>query len=445
MTSIPSQIAETKTTPVSRTLSGARVMLGLMLAAAPLPFGAVYTWAWASITIATLLILLLWMLGSVGEEKLRISYSPLLLPAVLFLAWGLIQLRFHLTLTPIATKESVLKLATYIILYFVVMQLFADAPIETWRRLGIAVLFFGFIFSFLSILQFFWNPYRILWVDHDLITPFGSYVDRDHFAGLMEMVSPISAAYVLSRPKRDPLKAILWLGVLVPMVALLLTGSRGGYVAMLGEIVLLVWILIWRNPLPGRRMRVAATGLALVGVVALFIWLVPSFILQKLGTVHDYVSETHVGRIALWRNSLGIFRRHPLTGAGLGSFVSVYPAFEREPQELITEHAHNDYLEALTETGVVGGLLILASLILFMPAVFRNLESKLKSEQGWIRMGAALACCGLLIHSFVDFNLQIPANAAWFAFCAGLASLSRLPVSRRGETNSVGYSKPRFV
>jgi O-antigen ligase len=445
MTSISSQLAEVATRPASRTLSAARVLLGLTLAAAPLPFGAVYTWAWASITIATLLILLLWMVGSIGEEKLRVSYSPLLFPPALFLAWGLIQLRFHLTLTPVATEESVLKLATYLILYFVVMQLLADAPIETWRRLGIAVLFFGFIFSFLSILQFFWNPVRILWVDHDLITPFGSYVDRDHFAGLMEMVSPISAAYVLSRPQRDPLKGILWFGVLIPIVALLLTGSRGGFVAMLGEIVILGWILIWRNPLPERRVRAAATGLALVGVGALFLWLVPSFILTKLGTVNSYVAETHVGRISLWRNSLGIFLSHPLTGAGLGSFVTVYPAFEREPQELITEHAHNDYLEALTETGVVGGILILASLILFIPAVFRNLESKLRSEQGWIRMGAALACFGLLIHSFVDFNLQIPANAAWFAFCAGLASLSRRPVSRRGEMNAAGNSKPRFV
>jgi hypothetical protein len=38
-----------------------------------------------------------------------------------------------------------------------------------------------------------------------------------------------------------------------------------------------------------------------------------------------------------------------------------------------------------------------------------------------LRLGATLGCIGLLVHSFSDFNLRIPANAAWFAFCAGLA------------------------
>ncbi len=87
----------------------------------------------------------------------------------------------------------------------------------------------------------------------------------------MEMVSPVSAAYVLSRPKRDPLSGLLWFAVLVPVVSLLLTGSRGGFVSVLVEMAILGWIVIWRNPLPGRRMRVAATGLALVAVAALFI------------------------------------------------------------------------------------------------------------------------------------------------------------------------------
>ena len=191
-----------------------------MLLAAPLPFGAVYTWAWASLTILTLLVLILWMVGSIQEGRLRIGYSPLYVPIALFLALGLIQLSFHLTLTPIATKESLLKLATYFVLFFVVIQLFAASPVETWRRVGIAVLVFGFLFSFLSILQFLWNPGRILWVGHDLGGPFGPYVDRDHYAGLMEMVIPVSASYVLSRPKRDPLKGMLWFAVLVPVVSI---------------------------------------------------------------------------------------------------------------------------------------------------------------------------------------------------------------------------------
>src|SRR5579862_2825995 len=147
-----------------RAFSSARILLGFMLLWAPLPFGAVYTWAWASITILTSLILVLWMAGSVQSGKLRIAYTPLYLPVVLFLALGGVQLFFHLTVTPIATKESLLKLATDLIFFFVVIQLYADSHSDTWRRVGFAVLMFGFIFSFLSILQFLWNPARIIWV-----------------------------------------------------------------------------------------------------------------------------------------------------------------------------------------------------------------------------------------------------------------------------------------
>jgi O-antigen ligase len=404
-----------------------------MLFAAPLPYGAVYPWAWAALTLLTLIALILWMVGSIQEGRLRIGYSPLYAPIALMLALGGMQLGFHLTLTPSATRESLLKLAADFALYFVVIQLLWAASPETWRRVGIAVLAFGFLFSFLSILQFFWDPGRIVWVGHPLASsPFGPYVDRDHYAGLMEMVSPVSAAYVLSRPKRDPLNGLLWFAVLVPVVSLLLTGSRGGLVSGLGEIAILGWILIWRNPLPGRRRRVAATGLALVAAAVVFFWLVPTRVLTKLGTIGNYAPEASKGnRLTLWKNSLGILRDHPWAGAGMGSFVTAYPPHQTEASDLITEHAHNDYVEALAETGLLGGLLILTALVLFIHVIFANLVVQLRQEPGWIQMGAAIACCGLLIHSFVDFNLHIPANAAWFAFCAGLASLSGRMFPRR--------------
>jgi O-antigen ligase len=423
--------------PPSRAFSAARVLLGIMLLLAPLPFGSVYAWAWASITILSLLGFIFWSMGSIRARKLRIGYSWLLLPPAFFLILGIIQLSFHLTMSPAATTESLLKLATYLVLFFMVIQLFADAPVETWRRAGIAVLIFGFVLSFLSILQFLWSPGRIVWVNHDLTGSFGPYVDHDHYAGLMELVIPVSACYVLSRPRRDPLNGMLWFGVLVPAVSLLLTGSRGGLVTILIEIAILSWIVIWRNPLPGRSMRVAASGLALAALATVFFWLVPTYVLSRLGTINNYVPQASAGnRPALWRNSLGIFRDHPWVGAGLGSFVTAYPVHQTEAQDLVTEHAHNDYVEALAETGIAGGVLMLAALVLFISRLIGPLEKQLTREPAWIQLGATIACCGIIVHSFVDFNLHIPANAAWFAFCAGLASLSgwRSPEPKQLQT-----------
>ena len=93
--------------------------------------------------------------------------------------------------------------------------------------------------------------------------------------------------------------------------------------------------------------------------------------------------------------------------------------------------AHNDYVEAVAETGLVGAVLILSALALFFRLAFRDLGSRLRSGGDWIQVGAALGCCGLLVHSFFDYNLHIPANAAWFAVLAGMAMPVRKPVSLR--------------
>jgi len=91
------------------------------------------------------------------------------------------------------------------------------------------------------------------------------------------------------------------------------------------------------------------------------------------------------------------------------------------------DHAHDDYAQALAETGLVGGALILLAVGTFFYLAFDRWGERLRYHQGWIRLGATVGCCGLLIHSFVDFNLHIPANAAWFAASAGWASTRELP------------------
>jgi len=78
----------------------------------------------------------------------------------------------------------------------------------------------------------------------------------------------------------------------------------------------------------------------------------------------------------------------------------------------------------------VGGALILAALVLFFRLAFGDLGERLTHEAGWLQLGAAFGCCGLLVHSFVDFNLHIPANAAWFVVCAA-AGVTRICLFRR--------------
>jgi hypothetical protein len=80
--------------------------------------------------------------------------------------------------------------------------------------------------------------------------------------------------------------------------------------------------------------------------------------------------------------------------------------------------AHNDYVEEVAGTVLAGAILILSTLALFPPCL-RDLRHRLRSEGGWKRLGG---CCGLLVRSFFDYNSHIPANAAWFAVLAGVAT-----------------------
>jgi O-antigen ligase len=127
-------------------------------------------------------------------------------------------------------------------------------------------------------------------------------------------------------------------------------------------------------------------------------------------------------RLEAARDSLGILREHPWLGAGLGGFGATFPRYMSFPTDLRWDHAHNDYAEALAETGLVGATVILSALGLFFWLAFRNLRERLRHPAGWMQFAAAIGCCGLLVHSLVDFNLHMPANAAWFVVCVAIAT-----------------------
>ena len=127
-------------------------------------------------------------------------------------------------------------------------------------------------------------------------------------------------------------------------------------------------------------------------------------------------------------DALRVFRDHRWVGAGLGSLETVYPRYQSVFPEGIVDHAHNDFAELMAETGTVGLVLALMGIGVFFFGAFHKFELKFGDVGGCIRLGAAVGCCGVLVHSFSDFNLHIPANAAWFVACAGI---SQLPVSAR--------------
>lgn len=397
-----------------------------ILLAAPLAFGAVEPWAWASMLLASFALLTLWTIGSVRQRELKLHVSQLYAPAGLFLALSIVQLCGGITLDAYATREAILKLVMVLVIFFVAGQAFAGAPGDAWSELGLAVTLYAFALGLFAILQFFSSHNLIYWSIRSRGWTFGPYVNHDDYAGLMEMLIPIAAGYVLTRPRKDPRRLLLALGLAVPVASELLSGSRGGFVSLLVEALLMGGIL-WRRTSESRRRLKSTLLVGPAAAALLFFWIAPGRVVSRLAALANVAHTTEVTfgqRERAARDTLRIFRDHPWLGIGLGSFNTVFPQYRTFPTDFGWAHAHNDYAEALAETGAAGGALIVLSLAMFFGLAFRQLPAGSADPAGWVRLGAAVGCCGLLVHSLVDFNLHIPANAAWFAVCVALATTS---------------------
>ena len=422
----------------------ARTLLVFTLMAAPLAFGAVQTWAWASLAVIAAILTILWAIGCIQQRRVAVYWSALYIPAGLFLLLAVSQFAGHLTLDSFRTREALTKLATNLLFFFLAGQLWATASTKTWKKFGLAVAIYACSISLFAILQFFSSDGLLYWVVHTKGYVFGSYVNHNDYAGLMEMLIPVAMCYALSRSRRTSQRILLLLAVCGAIASVLLSGSRGGVISVVIEMVFL-GALLWHWEVVRSVRSWGVLGLTgIVGVAVLFLVITPANSWQRLASVTGLAHQPDVtlgSRLEVSRDTLAVLRDYPWLGAGLGSFETVFPQYQTFPTDLGWTHAHNDYVEALAETGVVGGLLILSALLLFARLAFRNFPDRLKNPRGWIQLGAALGCCGLLVHSLADFNLSIPANAAWFAACAALSTVSgvtprpREGSNRRSELN----------
>ncbi len=126
----------------------------------------------------------------------------------------------------------------------------------------------------------------------------------------------------------------------------------------------------------------------------------------------------------MFKDTWQIFLHNPWAGTGLGTLETVYPRYASYYDGRRVEHAHNDYLELLAEMGWPGGLCGLAFLVILFRSALPNLRSARSPVSRSFYSGAVAACVGLLVHSFVDFNLHIPSNALLFLLLACLATSS---------------------
>ena len=404
-------------------MSAIRVGICALVAFAVLAHGAVEAWSEAVLEIGAAALLLLWGLLGVFQKRVDVRWNPLLWPLLGLTGFGLVQYLARLSVYPYLTKIELLKLAAYLMLFFLAGQAFRTA--EQWRALVWFLLVLGFVVAVFGIIQHYTFNGKLYWVRELRYGggPFGPYVNRNHFAGLMELIVPLGLGMLVLRGARRDQLPLVALFTILPIGALFLTASRGGIMTFLVQLGLLGMLAlartVWR-----RQLAVISGVLILAG--AFVAWLGVGRALERFAEFRSQeVSEAR--RLVIIKDSWRIFLDHPLMGTGLGTLESVYPRYESSYDGKVVNHTHNDYVEALAETGVIGGLCCLA----FLVGLFYLVRTNLDSEQGpfirAVHVGALVACVGLLVHSLVDFNLHIPSNALLFLLQASLASSSMPP------------------
>jgi len=404
-----------------------RIGICVLVTFAVLAHGAVEPWSEAVLEIGAAVLLLLWAWEvSVGGEY-KVVWNPLLWP--LLGLWGVaaLQLAAGITVYPFQTRIELLKYTALLALFFLCAQSYRK--LEHWHGFVWFLLILGFAVSVFAILQHFTFNGKLYWVREIQFggIPFGPYVNRNHLAGLVELLIPPGLAILILRAERRDQLPLVALFTLFPIGALFLSASRGGIISFLGEIGLLAFLILFRRR-EGREL--AAAGLVVVLAIAFVSWLGIGRALERFASYKTLeVSEGR--RIEMLQGTWRIFLDHPIAGTGLGTLQEVFPLYETIYDGLIVNHSHNDYAEVLAETGVIGGLCGLAFLVVLAWTGWKHIVAEKEVMNLAYHAGALVACFGLLIHATVDFNFHIPSNALIFLLQAALATSPALRLHLR--------------
>ena len=335
---------------------------------------------------------------------------------------------FHtISVYPDATLRKTLLVLAYIVFGITVSRSFRS---DGWMKLALAPVFA------MLLIEASFGIYQYLGSGGSEDAT-GSYFNRNHYAGFLEMTFPLALGYVLSlgdwggavrRPLRSRLissenfqKQILFLFLLgIAFLAVLFSRSRMGIFSVLVSLAFFTF-LGSRSIRTGQGLgRMVYTVVAVAVFFGLFMGLYP------VAERFLHVGENLPSRTELWKDAAVIIKDFPLFGTGLGTFGYAYPLYKLSVDKpLVYLHAHNDYLELVSETGILGFASLMAALGLFLYTSLKSL-TRLAGEEDYFRffvlLGALTGVFSILVHSLVDFGLQIPSNALYFSFLIGLSA-----------------------
>lgn len=226
------------------------------------------------------------------------------------------------------------------------------------------------------------------------------------------------------------------------MVGVGFSVSRGGLLASILSVVVVALLALARLEAK-RRAWLLGVFLLLTCAVAYGLWIGLDKVMLRFEQVHEAGYLQMEGRISTWRDTLRLVHDYPLTGTGLGTFGLAFRRYQTALVNLFFEHAHNDYLEFASDTGLIGAALLFVPILILLVRMIVSFLDDSRRYRRAVTLGCIGSTVAILVHSAIDFNLQIPANALVFSIILGIAYKAAClePRSVTGGTSAGG----RFV
>jgi O-antigen ligase len=345
----------------------------------------------------------------------------------------------HLSIEPFSTRTHILILLSCLVAFYFAQIVRKDR--DRTMRLIAALLVLGTFEALYGLVQYLggWQKIFFYAKQFDLEEATGTYINRNHYAGMLEMILPFSLAllffeYGKLRKTGSPTavtikqllmrqtlqKLVLCLSIAVVLfAALLFSRSRMGIVAGLVSL-LVIFALAAASRFHG-KMGILLSTLFVAISICLAIWIGPGPIVGRFADVQQEFRKSEQSRLSIWRDARTLVRQDPIFGTGLGTFPVAYTAVQTTFPGQFVNHAHNDYLELAIDLGLPAALILFAVIFFILARAVRTFLF----APGLFERSVALGCVGsivaILLHSLTDFNLYIPANAVLFSTILGLA------------------------
>jgi O-antigen ligase len=388
------------------------LVLGILVFG-PLAFGAVDVLPFLVVQAATGLVLLLWVARIWISDSFKFLWPPICWAVLAFAAYAVV--RYLTADIEYVARQELLRMLTYaFLLLAIVNNLHRKEPVQiiSFSLIVLAMAISGYAFyQFVANSQKVWNV-----VNGYSHRGTGTYINPNHLAGFVEMILPVAAAYALAGRVKPVTRILLGYASLVMAAGIAVTLSRGGWVAASVSSLVLLGILTTQ-----RAYRLPA-GVFLVLVVAGCLVLIPkSHIFEKRAKVVYDGRIDDDARFIIWAPAVKLWRENLWWGVGPGHFDERFRPVRPPSLQLQPERVHNDFLNTVVDWGIAGAALIGAGLSLLAIGVIRSwghvrreyneLGGNKHSNKFAFLVGASCGLVAISVHSLVDFNMHIPANA----------------------------------